>query len=83
MKDAAGNSICGSGAASAGGGACATLLDEGHTARALAIGGLALGAALAITSIVLFVRESPDDQRQALSCVPAAGTPGIVCATRF
>jgi hypothetical protein len=83
MKDPAGNPICNTGGAAAGGGSCATLLSEGHTARALAIGGVAVGAALGITSVVLFLRDSPGDPHQALSCTPTVGTPGVLCAARF
>jgi len=86
MKGPDGTPICDANDPTSGSKACATLLDEGHTARALAIGGLAVGAALAVTSIILFVNDSPADQRQALSCAPAmavTGTPGVVCAARF
>jgi len=86
VKGADGSPLCNTNDSAAGGGACATLLSEGHTARALAIGGLAVGAALAVTSIILFVNDSPADQRQALSCSPVmavTGTPGVVCAARF
>lgn len=84
MKDAAGNPLCGTGASSAGGETCASLLSAGHTARDLAIGGIALGAALGVTSAILFVRDTPGDSRQALSCVPVPGTaPTVVCSARF
>jgi PEGA domain len=83
MKGPTGAPICDMSVPMAGGSACATLLNDGHTARALAIGGFAVGAALGVTAIILFVRDSPGEQRQALSCLPAVGTPGVVCATRF
>jgi len=86
MKGPDGSLLCTTKDASAGGAACAALLNDGHTARALAIGGLAVGAALGITSIILFMNDSPGDQRQALSCTPTlalTGTPGVVCAARF
>ncbi len=83
MKGPANNPICNSDAVNAGGGSCSMLLSEGHTARALAIGGFAVGAALGITSAILFTRAAPGDQRQAFSCVPALGRPGIDCAMSF
>jgi hypothetical protein len=86
MKGPDGAPLCNTNEPSSGGGTCATLLDEGHTARALAIGGLAVGAALAITSIILFVNDAPADQQQALSCAPAmgvTGSAGVVCAAHF
>ena len=83
MKGPGGTPICNMGDPTAGGGACASLLSDGHTARDLAIAGFAVGAALGITSLILFIRDSPDDQRQALSCVPTVGTTGVVCAARF
>lgn len=83
MKDAAGNPICGTSAAAAGGDACGKVLNEGRTAQILAIGGLAVGAALGITSVILFLREPSGDSQVALSCSPVWATPGLVCAARF
>ncbi|HEY8926136.1 MAG TPA: PEGA domain-containing protein [Polyangia bacterium] len=86
LKGPDGAALCNTNEPGSGGAACATLLDEGHTARALAITGLAVGAALAVTSIILFVNDSSADQRQAFSCAPAlgvTGNAGVVCAARF
>lgn len=83
LKGPGGNRICDPEDPTSGGSACATILNDGHTARALAIGGLAVGAALGVTAIILFVRDSPGDQRQALSCAPSVGASGVMCAARF
>jgi hypothetical protein len=83
MKGAGNTQLCVANASNAGGGSCANLLSEGHTARDLAIGGFAIGAALGITSAILFSRSAQGDQRQAFSCVPALGRPGIECAMLF
>lgn len=83
LKDAGGERLCGVGADSAGTGTCASLLSEGHTARALAIGGFVVGAALGITSAILFNRESSDDAGQTLSCAPAVTTRAVLCSLRF
>jgi hypothetical protein len=83
MKGADGMALCTTVNPAGGGPSCSKVLGEGHTARALAIGGFAVGAALGITSAILFVRESPGDARQALSCAPAVGTPAVVCSGRF
>ena len=83
LKDAGGYRLCGVGADAAGSGACATLLSEGQTARALAIGGLAVGVALGVTSAILFHRESPDDTGQTVACAPVLTRPGLACSLRF
>jgi hypothetical protein len=83
MKGAGNTPVCDADAPNAGGGSCANLLNEGHTARALAIGGFAIGAALGITSAILFSRSVQGDQRHALSCVPALGRSGVECAMFF
>lgn len=83
LRDASGERLCGVGADSAGTGACATLLSDGHTARALAIGGFVVGAALGVTSAILFSRESADAPGQTLSCAPAVTSPAVLCSLRF
>jgi hypothetical protein len=83
LKDAQGNPICGADRPNAGGSDCSQLLSDGRTARTFTIGGLAVGAALGVTSAILFLRESPRDSSRALSCAPAFGAPGVFCSGVF
>lgn len=83
MTDAQGMAICGTDKPENGGSSCDRVLSEGRTAAAIAIGGLVVGAALGVTSAVLFLREPPADSGQALACAPALGSAGLVCSGRF
>lgn len=88
MKDSMGIRLCG--ADGSGGPDCSRVLSEGHTARALSIGGFVVGAALGVTAILLFANQS--DDAPAVACAPAPlsglGTPalampGMSCSARF
>lgn len=86
MTDGTGAKLCGSDGS--GGPDCSRLLTEGHTARAVTIGGLVVGAALGVTAIVLFTRDSSDDAAPAVACAPfvgpsVTGSSGIACSARF
>lgn len=81
-----GAKMCGSDGS--GGPDCSRLLTEGRTATAVTIGGLVVGAALGVTAIVLFTRESSSDAAPAVACAPfvgpsATGSSGIACSARF
>jgi hypothetical protein len=86
MKDSMGIRLCG--ADGSGGTDCSRVLSEGHTARALSIGGFVVGAALGVTAILLFTHQS--DDTAAVACAPspfmgpsAVATPGMACSARF
>lgn len=64
--------------------ACASELDTAETMRPLAIGGLLVGGALAITSAVLFVVSRPGAARSmAATCAPNFHEVGLFCEARF
>ncbi|HET6148915.1 MAG TPA: PEGA domain-containing protein [Polyangia bacterium] len=75
---------CNSSLPDRGGQRCADLYDDGQRARTLALVGFGVGAALAATSLVLFLTTPDPLDRRALACAPHAGADvGLSCALVF
>jgi hypothetical protein len=72
---------CSRGAPRSGGGECPKLLDEGESARKLAIGAF-VGSGIAAAATIALFASAPERPRYALHCTPTAGL-GAACAWRF
>jgi hypothetical protein len=78
--------ICETSAANRGGGKCSDLYDRIQGPQMMMIAGYAVGGALAIGSVVMFVASSPPPQegsQQALTCGPWLPHAGAVCRLTF
>lgn len=75
---------CGADLQNRGGGGCATLYDDGHRARTLALIGYGVGGALLATAGVLYLSDPARSGRSTqMACTFQPASPGVACLVRF